>query len=70
MGEDVWEGKMTTRMQYCDYCGEELGVYEGFSREPKSCGKRECERYLRDTIAEEEDRVRNRADQDHYDRYR
>lgn len=52
-------------MQHCDWCGEELGVY-AYSRTldgPRSCGKRECDRYGRDEErAEAEERERQRQE--------
>jgi hypothetical protein len=62
---------MAKRMQYCFYCGEELGIlYDKSSDELDTCGKRECNRAARDAYGEREEEVKYRAEQDHYDRYR
>ena len=36
------------KMQFCAYCGAELGVYAKPSRDQDTCGAIECERWVRD----------------------
>lgn len=50
------------KMQRCDYCGEEIGVYERYGRDPQTCGKSECERWARDAEAEEREEAHRRLD--------
>lgn len=47
------------KMQYCHYCGEELGAYAPTYNEPQSCGRRECERELRAMVREERELERD-----------
>jgi len=61
---------MSERMQYCAWCGEELGIQAGSSREPESCGKRECEREVRAMYQQEREEAKFAAEQDDYERYR
>jgi len=35
------------KMQYCWYCGEELGIYRSYPGDIETCGKPECEREAR-----------------------
>lgn len=61
------------RKIHCAFCGEFL--YEEkpslwFSREPESCGKRECNREIRDMIEAERENARLDAEEDDYGRYR
>lgn len=59
-------------MQHCDYCGEELGVFEHHSRfdGPRSCGKRECDRSARDDERGAQESAMLDAADDGYARYR
>jgi len=52
------------KMQYCEYCGDELGVYVKFGRDIDTCGKRECERYARDVQVQERDEAHEQLDRD------
>lgn len=45
---------MKEQMQYCDWCGEELGVYKKYYGDVDTCGKLECQREMRYIIAEAE----------------
>lgn len=56
-------------MQYCDYCGEELGVYERYPGEPESCGKPECNREIQAMQRAEREERQMRAEMDDYGRY-
>ena len=56
------------RMQYCFWCGQELGIREDDA--PDTCGKIECNRQLKNSCEAEEDELKHEAEQDHYDRYR
>lgn len=59
------------RLQFCDNCGEELGV---FSRDPDeiflSCGKAECNKEEQRAYREYQEELRERAQEDSYGRYR
>jgi hypothetical protein len=44
---------MTKRMQYCFYCGQELGVYDNFG-EPDHCGEPVCSREFRYMLQSEQ----------------
>ena len=52
------------KMQYCDYCGKELGVYVRYGRDIDTCGARECERFARDQDAMERDEAHEQLDRD------
>ena len=60
---------MAKRMQHCDWCGEELGIYDAFGK-IESCGKPECDREQRNAYREREAEVRERAERDDYNYYR
>ena len=49
---------MAKRMQYCDWCGKELGIYDA-AGEIESCGD-----------LERKAAVREQAEEDQYDCYR
>lgn len=59
---------MVKRMQYCAFCGEQLGIFESWG-EPESCGNAECDREIRYMLQSQESERRERAESDHYDRY-
>lgn len=55
----------------CEWCGEKLGYdVGGPGSEPDSCGKRECDRGLRDMMGQLDAEARERAAEDDYERYR
>jgi len=56
--------KSTLKMQYCCYCGAELGIYEKFHSDRDTCGKLECERYVRDEMEAERDEAHRQLDED------
>lgn len=58
------------RPAVCEWCGEDLGYDARPGDQPESCGKRECERGLRDMMGQEEAEARERAEADGYERYR
>jgi hypothetical protein len=61
---------MTERMQYCFNCGEELGVYKRYRDEPpECCGRRECQRELRDVMDLDYQTRREAGEVDEYRRY-
>jgi len=60
---------MAKRMQYCDWCGKELGIYDA-AREVESCGELECYMKQRDSYRERKAAVREQAEEDQYDYYR
>ena len=59
---------MKAKMQYCFWCGQELGISEYDA--PDTCGKTECNNKLQNACGAEEEELRHKAEQDHYDRYR
>jgi hypothetical protein len=63
---------VTVRMQHCDYCGEELGVFEHHSREdgPKSCSAKECTKSARDDERAAREQAMLDAADDGFARYR
>lgn len=61
---------MSKKMQYCFNCGKELGIYEKSYGEIDTCGERECERAAREYQAEVDADAEDRAERDHYVRYR
>jgi hypothetical protein len=64
--DDCGEGHMikTPKMQHCDFCGTEVGVFEREFRERITCGARECERWARDDEAEERRQAHEDLDHD------
>lgn len=58
------------REQFCDWCGESIGFFTRYGREPQSCGQRECERECRDMERSAEADARERAAADDWERYR
>ena len=60
---------MAKRMQYCDWCGKELGIYDA-TGEVESCGELECNRNQRDSYRERKAAVREQVEEDQYDCYR
>ena len=62
---------MAIKMRHCWYCGDELGEIEDrhYDR-TDTCGKRECERALREQFEEEREERHRQVDRDFgYDRY-
>lgn len=54
---------MSTKEQTCTYCGDPMGVFEHSRLDgPLSCGKRECERYVRDEADAEREEAHQRAE--------
>ena len=60
---------MAKRMQYCFWCGEELGIYDNYDN-LDTCGKRECEKEARRAYQDEIQDRGYRAQQDEFNRYR
>ena len=54
----------------CAWCGKDLGYECKAGNEPDSCGARECERKLRYMAGAEDDRIRDLAERDGFERYR
>ena len=50
------------KMQYCDYCGDEIGVGHRYYRDRQTCGKGECERWARDEEQAERDQAHEELD--------
>lgn len=50
--------------QHCDFCGDDLGVYVRYGREPQTCGKPECELWARDEMQGERDEAHEQLDRD------
>jgi len=61
---------MAKRMQYCDWCGKELGIYDAAPGEIESCGELECNRNQRDAYRKRKTAEREQAEEDQYDCYR
>jgi len=57
------------KMQHCEWCGKELGIYISRWNEPESCGKQECEREIRRMVYQHEYDREERAREDHFERY-
>lgn len=51
------------KMRHCCNCGEELGVYADYDRYD-TCGKRECDRAVRDDLAQEREEAHEQLDRD------
>ena len=49
-------------IQYCAYCGDEMGVWNSFSTSYDTCGKRECDRDAKDCEEEERGRAHEELD--------
>lgn len=58
------------KMQHCFYCGEEIGVFEAWPGDYEYCDKLECAREARYQQRADDADARERAEEDHYDRYR
>lgn len=56
---------MTAKEQSCSYCGDPMGCFEHSNRldGPLSCGKRECNAYVRDEAEQAREDAHERADQ-------
>ena len=53
----------TAKMRFCCYCGAEIGVLESrFYDRSDTCGAQECERYMRDCVAEEREEAHRELD--------
>lgn len=53
----------TPKMRHCFNCGAEIGVYA--DHDPlDDCGKQECQRAVRDAMAEEREEAHERLDRD------
>jgi len=61
---------MAKRMQYCDWCGKELGIYNAAPGEIESCGELECNRNQRNSYRERKAAAREQVEEDQYDYYR
>jgi hypothetical protein len=54
----------------CAACGKYIGEGKNISREPESCGERECDTEVRDMYRQMDDEARERARDDDYGAYR
>lgn len=52
------------RMQFCAWCGEELGTYEQLGQPRDTCGKIECEREMRGMDEAEREEAHDRLDRE------
>lgn len=52
------------KIQYCCYCGAELGVYVRMYGERDTCGAPECERRMRDDARAEREEAHRQLDRD------
>ncbi len=61
---------MAPKMQHCFNCGAELGVYQHDRGDIECCGARECQREMRDAIADEREDAHRQLDRDRgWDRF-
>jgi hypothetical protein len=60
---------MVKRMQFCFYCGEELGVYNSWPGDIESCGAKDCERELKYQLQAEREERMYEAERDDFNRY-
>ena len=52
-------------MRHCPYCGDSMGEIDSrYWERSDSCGKLECTRMERDTIAEEREQAHEQLDRD------
>ena len=60
------------KMQHCDFCGEEMGIFKWSRRfdGPLNCGSPECERDEREQERQADEEARAAAEQDDYGAYR
>jgi len=52
------------KLQFCDYCGTEIGFFVRQWREMYTCGARECQRWERDQHEAEREEAHQRLDED------
>lgn len=52
------------KMQHCDYCGEEIGVFAKYPGDILSCGQIECNRAARDDEQARRDEAHEQLDRD------
>lgn len=60
---------MSNRMQYCCWCGEELGIFDSGPEDYETCGAKECEKeagYMEQSARADR---QCEAEQDDYQRY-
>ena len=51
-------------MQFCAYCGAEMGVYIQARAQQDTCGKRECERWAQEQDQQMRDAAHEELDRD------
>ena len=51
------------KLRHCWHCGDEMGVYAQWDR-MDTCGKRECERAVREEMQAEREEAHERLDRD------
>ncbi len=56
--------KREPKMQFCCYCGAELGVYVGWASQHDTCGSDECLREERDSARCQQEEAQFSAEQD------
>lgn len=52
------------KRQYCAYCGDDMGDWTKFSDRNDTCGKQECDRYMRENLQAEREEAHERLDRD------
>jgi len=57
-------------MIHCANCGAVIGPGHSSSREPESCGEKDCDRAVRDMYRQMDDEAQENAREDNYERYR
>ena len=50
------------KRQHCAYCGDDIGEWSKFSDKNDTCGKQECERYMRDNEQAEREAAHEQLD--------
>lgn len=50
------------KMKHCAWCGDELGMGDGWLSEPESCGKPECNREVRGMMQQEREEAHEQLD--------
>ncbi len=57
------------RRACCEWCGEDIGLYDPAYPGPDSCGEVKCNREVNYMIAESDARARDEAEEDGFGRY-
>lgn len=55
---------MAKKLQYCCYCGKELGVYDAPPFNLDTCGAKECERFAAEMDAQDRAEAHEKLDRE------